>query len=156
MGYYRGATICLNGHVVSNWDKNYQKHCKECGSQTISSCTNCDAAIEGEYHEPSIMVIGGTYQRPSHCQECGHAYPWTERVINNAVELLSLDENISEEHKLIIKNAFPDLMVETPATPVAVAKYKTYVPKAAETVQNGLKNIFVDVVSEAVKKSIWG
>lgn len=156
MGYYRGATICLNGHVASNWESNYRKYCKQCGEATISNCKHCDTPIEGDYYEPSIISIGGTYDPPNHCQECGKAYPWTENIINNAIELLSLDQNISDDQKTMIKNIFPDLMVETPATPVAVAKYKTYIPKAAETVQNGLKNIFVDVVSETVKKSIWG
>ena len=77
-------------------------------------------------------------------------------VIANAVELIALDDELPEEYKEIIKTSFPDLVVETPHTPVAVAKYKKYMPKAADYVQNGIKNILYDVASEAVKKAIWG
>lgn len=155
MGYYLDSTICLNGHVASSNNANYRKFCKDCGTETISSCQNCGTSIQGNYEVPGVIGFGTRYEAPSFCHECGKPYPWTEQVITNAIELLSLDEDLLDEHKEIIKSTFPDLVVETPVTPVAVAKYKKYMPKAAEYVQNGVKSIFIDVVSEAVKKSIW-
>ena len=155
MGFYHEATICLNGHVASSTKANYRNFCKECGLETISSCQYCSNDIQGEYEVPGVVSLGFEYNVPSFCHECGKPYPWTEQVITNAIELLSLDEDLLDEHKEIIKSTFPDLVVETPVTPVAVAKYKKYMPKAAEYVQNGIKSIFIDVVSEAVKKSIW-
>lgn len=156
MGYYEIATICLNGHVASSSTSNYRKFCKECGKETISTCQSCGSNIQGDYNVPGVVALGSTYNPPSFCHECGEPFPWTEMVIANAVELIALDDDLPEEYKEIIKNSFPDLVVETPTTPVAVAKYKKYMPKAADYVQNGIKTILYDVASETVKKAIWG
>lgn len=153
-GYYEKATICLNGHTVSDTKDNYIDYCSRCGKETVSSCSNCSKPIRGLYVLPD--VFGFSYTKPSYCFKCGHAFPWTEQLLNNAIELVSLDEELSENDKEIIKNALPDLIIETPSTPVATAKYKKFVPKAASYVQEGLRNLLVDVVSETAKKSIWG
>lgn len=155
-GYYERATICLNGHVCSSYDANYRKHCKICGETTVSNCQSCNTPIQGRYTIPSVVDLASRYRKPSYCHNCGHAYPWTTRVIENAIELLALDEDLPEDQKEIVKLALPDLLVEKPSTPVAVAKYRKFIPKAATYIQDGLKNILVDVVSESVKKSIWG
>lgn len=154
MGYYKNATICLNGHVISSLNANDKKFCKNCGSATISNCTNCDNAIQGSYETTNIF--GYTYYRPSYCHECGEPYPWTSKIIENAVELLTLDENLPNEQKEIIKLALPDLLVETPTTPIAIARYRKYIPSTQDFIKDGLKNLMVDVVSETVKKSLWG
>lgn len=155
MGHYTKATICLNGHVTSSTDKNYLNHCKQCGKQTVSSCQNCKTDIQGDYSIPGLVFFS-EYDKPFYCHECGNPYPWTNLVISNAIELISLDEHIPEDHKEIIKNAIPDLITDTPSSPVAVAKYKKFTNPAATYIKDGLKNILVDVVSETVKKSIWG
>jgi hypothetical protein len=155
-GYYENATICINGHVISSSKAEYTQFCDICGKSTISYCSGCSTPIRGDYEVPGIAVVGFNYPRPSYCYKCGNAFPWTEQLLNNAVELISLDEKLSETDKEIIKYAFPDLIVETPSSPVAIAKYKKLIPRAASYVQDGLKNLLVDVVSESIKKSIWG
>lgn len=155
-GYYNYATICLNGHVSSSYDSNYTKHCKTCGTTTISSCQTCNVSIQGMFTNTNVAVLGRRYKKPSYCHNCGEAYPWTTRIIENAIEILALDEKLSPENKELVKLALPDLLVEKPATPVAIAKYRKIIPKAATYVQDGLKNILIDVVSETVKKSVWG
>lgn len=153
-GYYKNATICLNGHVASSIDSNYRKFCKECGQPTVSTCQHCDTNIQGNYYISGFF--GGTdYELPYYCHNCGSAYPWTEKLLENAIELVSLDDDLPVEHKKIIKNAIPDLIIESSTTPVAQAKYKKYVSNATDYVQEGLKNLLVDVVSESVKKSIF-
>ncbi|WP_036165643.1 DUF2321 domain-containing protein [Lysinibacillus sphaericus] len=154
--YYENATICLNGHVISSYKANSTKHCDICGEKTVSYCETCTNPIRGEYTHTDIIVLGGDYTKPAYCHECGSPFPWTTRVLDHAIEILSLDEELSPEHKELVKLALPDLLVEKPTTPVAVAKYRKVIPKAATYVQDGLKNILVDVVSETVKKSIWG
>lgn len=156
MGYYEHATICENGHVVSSSSANYTEFCSSCGESTISNCSNCSELIRGDYKVPGVAVVGNFYIKPSYCYKCGHPFPWTEKLLNNAVEIISLDENLSKEEKDIIKNAIPDLIVETPSAPVAVAKYRKFIPKAASYTKDGIKNLLVDVVSETIKKSIWG
>ncbi|OFO55635.1 DUF2321 domain-containing protein [Nosocomiicoccus sp. HMSC059G07] len=155
MGYYKYATICLNGHVASSINAGYRKFCKDCGEKTISVCEHCNKDIQGDYYVPGVVSIGFEYKTPSFCHECGNPYPWTERVLENALEILSLDESLSEDHKNIIQSTFPDLLIDTPDTPVAVAKYKKYMPKAAEYVQLGVKSILINLVSDTVRQSIW-
>ena len=154
MGYYENATICLNGHVSSSINANYRKFCKECGESTISNCLNCDSAIQGSYCIPNF-IGPDNFQFPNYCHECGNPYPWTEKLLNNAVELVSLDEELNENQKEIIKNAIPDLIIESSSTPVAQAKYKKYMSLAAEYVQEGTRNLLIDVVSETAKKSLF-
>lgn len=154
MGYYKNATICLNGHVVSSYSSNYSQFCARCGKETISKCSNCNTSIRGSYKAPRTTKF--RYSPPSYCRSCGNAFPWTETLLNNAVELISLDDDLSDEVKEIIKHALPDLIVETPSTPLATTKYKKFIPEAAKYVQDGLRSLLVDVVSETVKKSIFG
>lgn len=49
MGHYNNATICLNGHVVSKYQANYQKFCSKCGKETYSKCPECNSPIHGKY-----------------------------------------------------------------------------------------------------------
>ena len=153
--YYENATICLNGHVSSALVSSSTKYCKFCGENTISRCQSCEAPIQGKF-KTSRVNAGRKYNRPAYCHNCGSPYPWTSKIIENAIELLALDEELPQDHKELIKLALPDLLVEKPSTPVAVAKYRKFIPKAATYVQDGLKNILIDVVSTSVKKSIWG
>lgn len=154
-GYYKGATICLNGHVLESTEPNSVPHCKMCGESTISNCVSCNKSIRGKYEYTNVVNFS-PYKKPYYCFNCGNPYPWTSRVIDNAIEIIYLDEELTEEHKEIIKNALPDLITEKPSTPVAIAKYKKYMSGAQSFAKEGLRNILVDVVSETVKKSIWG
>lgn len=153
-GYYENATICLNGHTASSHDANYIKFCKTCGESTISKCLKCESPIEGSYRSRDIIDFT-TYNPPNYCHECGTAYPWTEKILNNVIELVSLDDELPQEHRTIIKNAIPDLIIDSPTTPVAQAKYKKYMSQAAEYVQEGVRNLIIDLVSESVKKSLF-
>lgn len=153
-GYFKNATICLNGHIASSGEANYRNFCKECGEATVSKCDNCDSFIQGYYYVPGFLRKID-YELPYYCHNCGSKYPWTRKLLENAVELVSLDDELPDEHKKIIKNAIPDLIIESSTTPAAQAKYKKYVSNAASYVQEGLRNLLIDVVSETVKKSIF-
>lgn len=134
-------------------NNNYEKYCSRCGMETVSNCDNCGALIKGRFAAKRNTRY--VYTRPSYCHKCGHALPWTQTILENAIELVSLDDSLNDEIKGIIKNALPDLIVETPTTPIAVAKYKKFIPAAAEYVKNGLRDLLVDVASETVKKAIF-
>ncbi|MFJ5564795.1 DUF2321 domain-containing protein [Lysinibacillus xylanilyticus] len=154
MTFYNNATICTNGHVISSTTSNSTPYCKSCGKETISKCQHCETTLRGAFESEYSFEIN--YGAPSYCYICGKPFPWTEILINNAVELISLDDDLSDEIKEVIKNALPDLIIDTPSTPVATAKYKKFIPSAAKYVQDGLRNILIDVTSETVKKSLWG
>ncbi len=153
MSYYN-TTICINGHVMSCCDSNYQPFCSKCGKETISECQSCHSPIHGMY-KSDIPVFGVEYHKDLYCYNCGEPYPWTKSIIDSAVEILSMDEELTEENRKILKLAIPDLLVETPKSPVAVARYKLFLSKTKGYIRNALYQVFVDVLSETVKSSLF-
>ncbi|MHA9740729.1 DUF2321 domain-containing protein [Robinsoniella peoriensis] len=155
MSYY-GATICLNGHVISKRKANFQKYCLKCGKETYSNCLRCNAPINGLIEIKGAVVAGDRfYERPFYCYECGSPYPWTEKILNDAVELLSLDDNLEPSIKELIKSAIPDLIVDTPSTPLAIAKYNKGISKAGQIIKDSMYSLLIDVISEATKKALF-
>lgn len=94
MGHYNNATICLNGHVVSKYQANYQKFCSKCGKETYSKCPECNSPIHGKYEVDGIVDLSGSYNRPDYCYNCGAPYPWTKIILDNAVMLVSLEDEL--------------------------------------------------------------
>lgn len=152
---YENATICINGHVMSSSYSNVQPFCSKCGKPTISECTHCGSPLHGMRETPGVVYLGAKYHKDLYCYNCGNPYPWTESIINSAVEILSLDEELSKENIDILKNAIPDLLVDTPQTPVATARYKRFLDKTQNFIKNSLYQLFVDVLSDTVKKSLF-
>ena len=153
MNYY-DATICLNGHVQSDSMARSEKYCSQCGKETFSECTNCGAPIRGQEKPGGYIASRTDYKKPFYCYKCGEPYPWTSLIINNAVELASLDD-IGEENKKLIKDALPDLIVESPMTPLAIAKYQKGLSKAGSFVKDALRQLLIDVVCEMAKKQLF-
>ncbi|EGP5212326.1 MULTISPECIES: DUF2321 domain-containing protein [Enterococcus] len=151
--------VCLNGHqlsVTSISPSDPDEFCSKCGLQVISTCQNCHAPIPGWYENEEIMYIGKrTASLPSYCSKCGKPHPWIQTILDNAAELIALDTELSEPEKIAIKASIPDLLVETPKTPIAEAKFKIYFAKMGQVVKTGMYNLIVDVISESVKKSIF-
>ena len=102
MGHYNNATICLNGHVVSKYQANYQKFCSKCGKETYSKCPECNSPIHGKYEVDGIVDLSGSYNRPDYCYNCGAPYPWTKIILDNAVMLVSLEDELDESMKELI------------------------------------------------------
>ena len=153
---YNGATICANGHVVSKYNANHQRYCSTCGELTFSQCPKCNSVIRGLWDNPGVFVVGNRlYKKPYYCYNCSAPYPWTQKILNNAVELLSLDNDLDEDSKEIIKNAIPDLIVDTISTPIAVANYKKVMNKAGQLVRGSLRQLLIDAVSESTKKLLF-
>ena len=81
------------------------KHCSVLW-ETFSRCLNCRASLRGLWETPG--VINGrprNYTKPFYCYECGAPYPWTQNILDNAVELLSLDDDLDEISKDLIKGS---------------------------------------------------
>lgn len=153
---YHGATICLNGHVLSKYDTHSNKFCSICGSTTISYCLSCKRNINGLSNPSGIAVVGKRpYTKPNYCEYCGEPHPWTQTILDNAIELLALDTELDQPTKDIIKTAIPNLLVDTPLTPVAVAKYQTGIEKTGKIIKDGLYNLLVDVASDTAKKTLF-
>jgi hypothetical protein len=157
--YYDTAQICLNGHVVNTVaatsSQSNQKHCADCGAQTIMACPSCNTQIRGYYHVPGVFCFSD-YHKPSYCHNCGSAFPWTVSSLEAARELADEFDDLTYEEKEQLKSSFPDLVKDTPKTIVAETRFKKLMKKAGSEAWDGMKSILVDVVSEAVKKSVFG
>ncbi|HJH47457.1 MAG TPA: DUF2321 domain-containing protein [Bacteroides fragilis] len=153
---YRNATICLNGHVVSPSKSNAETFCSQCGNKTYSVCPQCNSPIRGLYDVEGVVVVGHRdYQKPYYCYNCGSPYPWTQKILDNAVELLSLDDELDSSSKELIKSAIPDLIVDTPTTPIAIAKYRKGIANAGQIIKDSLRQLLIDVISETAKKTLF-
>ncbi len=157
--YYDTAQICLNGHATnslaaSNPQSN-QNFCSQCGAKTITACPSCNTAIRGYYHVPGVIGIFG-YNKPAYCFQCGCAFPWTVTSLDAAAELVDDLDTLNADEKRQLKDSFPDLVRDTPKTPVAEGRFKHLTKKAGAEAIGGIRTILIDLVSEAVKKSIFG
>ncbi|WP_240378236.1 DUF2321 domain-containing protein [Bacillus piscicola] len=158
--WYDTAQICLNGHeintgVTESPERN-QRFCDKCGEKTITKCPSCNFNIRGNYNVPGVAMLGFTYSPPKHCYNCGDSYPWTKRALEAANELAEEIDQLSPEEQQNLKKSFNDLVNEGPKTEVATTRFKKLMNKAGPETGNAFRNIFVDLVSETVKKSIWG
>lgn len=158
MGRYYTQLVCMNGHQITDRLETFtgmKNFCSDCGSQTISCCQQCNSPISGDYEVSGIVSIGFQTATPSYCSNCGNSFPWTKKLLDSAFELLALDTNLDVTTKELIKNALPDLIVDTPATNLAVARYQIYIGRTSRVVKDAMHNLLVDVVSETVKKSLF-
>lgn len=157
--YYDTAQICLNGHVINTMAREYpqsnQKHCSKCGAQSMTGCPSCGSTIRGYYHVPGVFG-GSRYIRPGYCHDCGRPYPWTIASLEAARELADELDGLSSEERKQLKDSFPDLVKSTPKTALAETRFKKLMKKAGIEAYGGMKSILIDVVSEAVKKSLFG
>lgn len=159
MGTYDVAQICRNGHVINSMARNApeikQEFCDRCGEPTLTSCQKCDRPIRGYYDVPG--VIGGfDYSAPSYCHACGAPHPWTEARLAAAQELAETFDELSDEEQGQLKQSLEDLTRDTPRTAVAESRFKRLVKKAGADAYEGMRSILVEVVSESVKKSLFG
>lgn len=152
---YYGATICENGHVLSSYGSVECEGCYKCGADTFSKCPICGEPIKGmDYVEGCSSQ--GSYEMRYYCEKCKNPLPWTQKILDNAVVLLSLDEELDEESKELIKNAIPGLIASSPIeTPVSIAKYKKGISKAGQVIKDSMHQLLVDVVSETTKKCLF-
>ncbi len=175
--YYDVAQICKNGHLInshahSNQESN-QKACTECGQSTYTACPDCNQPIRGCRHVDREEFVSGNsitgeyktrietycqkvpYKIPSYCHNCGQPYPWTAAKLEAAKLLIEEDDQLGLDEKGILNSVLSDLIVDTPRTQLAVARFKRITSKALSITGDGLKNIFIEICSEAVKKALW-
>jgi hypothetical protein len=158
------AQVCLNGHVVTSKSNDLeieQPFCSICGQPVINKCENCSTPVRGSFREPSVIdppywYPKTSYHKPAYCYQCGNAFSWTKRGKEAAYELIEFDDNLNATEKDDFKASINDLIIESPKTNLATVKFKTFVSKAGGELGKGLKEILIDLVSETVKKSIWG
>ncbi len=154
------AQICLNGHVTNSTSQRFPQHnkdfCDNCGQPTITACPNCGKPIRGKYHQPNVVDLTWVDDpAPAHCIECGAAYPWTERRLAAARDLAEEMEGLTTEEREVLTKSLPDLIHDTPQTPVAATRFKKIITKVGGGAGRVLYDMVVDIASETAKKVLF-
>jgi hypothetical protein len=152
---YEVSEICLNRHVTNAgiyvlYPGDLLKRCEKCGEQTTTTCLHCGKEIRRRLG--AGMIFDGP---PSFCREYGEPYPWTERALAEATELVEEQQLLSDQEKQELKNTLPDLVKDTPRTQVAAMKFKRLATKAGTEALGMLRDVLVDIASETAKKIIF-
>ncbi len=167
------SLVCLNGHMIINRTRSLpesnKNFCPDCGEPTISSCPHCDADIPGAIPKTrQLYAISTSQQKPptklvwpedpsiptAYCHNCGKAYPWTEKKIQAAEEMIDLLEDVSDDEKSKLKSDIPDIMHDSPRSEVAGLRFKTVCGKLTGMARDVFVNVVSDIASETIKKSM--
>lgn len=155
MGYYDTAQICLNGHITNGSYNEYPEYnkyyCSKCGEKTITRCPKCKNYIQGDHYERFYQI----YNPPSYCHCCGEPFPWTIEKLVSTNELLALEGTLSQEELDYFKQNLNSVLVDTPKTKLVATKLKLAINKTSSVVTSALRDILVDIASEAAKKIIF-
>jgi hypothetical protein len=159
-GSYDTAQICLNGHVINAISKLHseanQNYCSECGERTITECPNCGIEIRGQFVPDYTFQRAPSYDAPGYCRQCGVRLPWTQRRLDVARMLVEEFEQLTDAERKQLVGTFPDLFVETPRTAAAELTFKRLILKAGKEAADAMRRILLDILSEAVRKSLFG
>ena len=157
MDDYDVAQVCPNGHVANSTSFKLpqfnSEFCETCGEKTLTLCPNCRTPVRGEYCGGGVGI--SSYQAPAHCHACGKPFPWTERRIQAALDLVREEGNLAEAELAQFEQSVNDITRDTPQTQVAASRLKRLFGKMGVEAAKGAHDILVDVVSESVKKMIW-
>lgn len=160
MAYHDTQQVCTNGHQITDTYHRSpgfrQAYCDKCGAPTIISCQHCGAEIRGDYQVDGVIAIGFSTPVPSFCAACGKPYPWTATSLEAASELATEMESLTSEEREALIGTIPDLVVESPRTIVAETRFKRLMSKAGPAAAGAMRDLLVDIVSESVKKSLYG
>ena len=78
------------------------------------------------------------------------------RKIQAAKDLADELDELSNEERQKLKSNLDDLYKDTPQTEVAVTRFKRIMSKVGKDSYSAMKSIITDVVSETIKKSLFG
>lgn len=121
----------------------------------MTECPTCHIPVRGHYDVDGIVTLID-YEPPAHCHNCGAAFPWTERRIAGAVELLKEDGDLSPEELQQVRSDLKVLSRDTPSTLAASSRFRKVMTKVGTSVASGVREIVIDVLSETAKMAIWG
>jgi len=156
---YDTAQVCLNGHVITQFAQTRPEHqkkfCDKCGAETIVACPKCSKPLQGYHHAGRFHSLVKE-EPPAFCHECGAAFPWTEGHLSAAQELADETPEFTLEDRDQFRQSLNDIVKQTPNSPLAVTRFRKLLSKGGRLVSDGLRDILVDVLSEAIKKQIWG
>lgn len=136
---YDVQQICKNGHQVtdcyeSNSDQRKQ-FCQECGAETIIACPNCDTKIRGAQIGVRQSILQARTDAhticreipadvPCYCQNCGEAYPWTQKKISTAIQILAEFGDLSEAEKDTLEQDVENIAKDVPEAELSARRIR--------------------------------
>ena len=159
-GRYDVASICLNGHLITDSARSHSifstTDCRTCGAPTTTRCDSCGCDIRGCYYAPGAYSFPQCPQVPSFCHNCGKPYPWTESRLQAAKDLARELDGLTREDIALLERSVDEMVRDTPQANVAALRFKRIVVKTGKVGTDLFKDILVGVVSETVRKTVWG
>jgi hypothetical protein len=150
------AQICENGHVISSfhlkYPENHQDFCDRCGAPTLIACPACHTPIRGNLIDEFSAL---SYQVPKFCSHCGAPFPWTAAALRAAIDFARALESVDEEEKTLLVADIQDLIQETPVSSIAAVRFRQIMRRIGATTAAMFREILVNVLSEAAKKSLF-
>jgi len=154
---YYTAQVCLNGHVITASlearPELAKKFCAKCGERTMTECRECGAPLQGELRVLPEYTAHHPYQAPFYCHNCGTAFPWTQRKLA-AITIAVQASDLTAEEQGELQDAAEHILKRTPEADGAAQRVKLLLAKAGAGLGQAVRNILVEVASEAVKKQI--
>lgn len=159
MGHYLTAEVCPNGHVttarIEETPERREQYCSRCGEATMNKCPNCERYIRGEYeHDVGAVFISEPYDPPAYCFNCGEPFPWTERRISTAVELLEQDGNLSADEIAQFRSDLAEMANDSLHAQVASNRFNQFMRRVGSSAATGVRDLVVDIASETALKYI--
>lgn len=148
--------ICLNGHqrAVDILGEPEEIFCPQCGQLNIVSCQHCQEPIRGVPLDDDIIGLSAL-PVPNFCHKCGKSFPWMERRLEAAVQILQTEEaDAAAEAEL--RGALVAISSDTPQTGLGVVRIKKIMAKVGKPVGDALYKIVIDLATEAAKKGLLG
>jgi hypothetical protein len=157
--FYTGL-VCENGHPRTDWLEDQTAraapYCTTCGAPVLRACPSCDAPIRGDYRPPpGYGHMSRRYEPPAYCHNCGKPYPWTERTLEAARELIDSSDELEPDDKEALKESLVALMRDTPGTPVAASMAKRILSKAGAEFMTTFRAVVTAVLTETVRRELF-
>ena len=90
------------------------------------------------------------------CQYCGEPYPWTEKGLTAADELVEEMGNLSPQEREVLKSSIHDIIQQNPHQAVAEIRIKKMARQIGSEGAGFLRNALQNYVSSEVLKSLLG
>ena len=100
--------------------------------------------------------MGLDLKAPKFCHSCGKPYPWTLSHLEAAKELVKEFDTLTPEEQHSLTQSLDDLVRDTPKAEVAGIRFKKLMKKAGKESYEAVKHVLTDLVSESIKKTIFG
>ena len=164
--HYDVPQICLNGHVANEATRAFpadcRKFCEQCGEPTTTRCEACRSDIRGPFVSAHGTMLAANphttdpWRVPQFCEHCGKVFPWTERALAAAREIVAEERALTVEDKEAFNIDVNDVVRDVPRTRAAAIGISKMLAKLPGAVGSALRDTLVDVASEAAKKIILG